>query len=342
VLQALTTVPEPASSTPAPAVPHLPAAAQGPAATPARPWEASTLRLNKGDVTVFQTLSPAVARQPACLILYSGEDAGKRFPLENLVLTIGRSPECPVWVDHPGISRCHAELLRDADGYILRDLASSNGTHLNGQRLELPTRLHDGDLIRLGKVSLKYYEGHSLDALMHDRIYRMATVDAGTDVHTKRYLMEALERELKRARRNEHPLCVLCIDLDHFKLVNDQYGHDAGDQVLRQVAARVQQQVRGSDILGRIGGEEFAVVLPETDLPAAIDLAERMRLALAAQGHALELRDQQGGRTVQHRQTASFGVARLEPEMADARALLAAADLQLYSAKRNGRDRVSS
>ncbi len=136
VLQALTTVPEPASSTPAPAVPHLPAAAQGQAATPARPWEASTLRLNKGDVTVFQTLSPAVARQPACLILYSGEDAGKRFPLENLVLTIGRSPECPVWVDHPGISRCHAELLRDADGYILRDLASSNGTHLNGQRCQ--------------------------------------------------------------------------------------------------------------------------------------------------------------------------------------------------------------
>jgi len=341
VLQALTTVPEPASPTPAPALPKLPAAAQASAPTPARPWEASTLRLNKGDVTVFQTLSPAVAKQPACLILYSGEDAGKRFPLESQVLTIGRSPECPVWVDHPGISRCHAELLRDAEGYVLRDLASSNGTHLNGQRLELPTRLQDGDLIRLGKVSLKYYEGQSLDALMHDRIYRMATVDAGTEVHTKRYLMEALERELKRARRNEHPLCVLCFDLDHFKLVNDQYGHDAGDQVLRQVAARVQLQVRGSDILGRIGGEEFAVVLPETDLPAAIELAERMRLALAAQVHALELRDPQGARSVQHRQTASFGVARLEPEMADARALLAVADLRLYSAKRAGRDRVA-
>jgi two-component system cell cycle response regulator len=304
--------------------------------------EASTLRLNKGDVTVFQTLSPAVAQQPACLILYSGEDAGKRFTLESPVLTIGRSPECPICVDHPGISRCHAELLHDADGYLLRDLASSNGTHLNGQRLELPTRLHDGDLIRLGKVSLKYYERQSLDALMHDRIYRMATVDSGTEVHTKRYLMEALERELKRARRNEHPLCVLCVDLDHFKQVNDLYGHDAGDQVLRQAAACMQQQVRGSDILGRIGGEEFAVVLPETDLPAAIELAERMRLALAAQTHTLQLLQPQGGRLVQHRQTASFGVARLEPGMGDARALLAAGDLNLYSAKRNGRDRVSS
>jgi diguanylate cyclase (GGDEF)-like protein len=104
----------------------------------------------------------------------------------------------------------------------------------------------------------------------------------------------------------------------------------------------MQQQVRGSDILGRIGGEEFAVVLPETDLPAAIELAERMRLALAAQTHTLQLLQPQGGRLVQHRQTASFGVARLEPGMGDARALLAAGDLNLYSAKRNGRDRVSS
>ncbi len=328
-------IPSPYSAAPAAAVGASPVA-------PARTWEASTLRLNKGDVTVFQTLSPVAAQQPACLILYSGEDAGKRFLLDSQVLTIGRSPECTIWVDHPGISRCHAELLRDADGYLLRDLASSNGTHLNGQRLELPTRLHDGDLIRLGKVALKYYARQSLDALLHDRIYRMATVDAGTEVHTKRYLMEALERELKRARRSQHPLCVLCLDLDHFKGVNDRYGHDAGDQVLRQAAALMQQQVRGSDILGRIGGEEFAVVLPETDLPAAIELAQRMRQALAAQTHVLELRDDQGRRTAAHLQTASIGVARLEPEMNEGRELLAAADLQLYNAKREGRNRVAS
>lgn len=314
----------------------------GPAPAAVRPWDASTLRLNKGELTAFQTLGPAVAQQPACLILYSGEDAGKRFTLEGPALTVGRSPECPIWIDHPGISRCHAELLRDAEGYVLRDLASSNGTHLNGVRLETPTRLHDGDLIRLGKVALKFYERQSLDALLHDRIYRMATVDAGTEVHTKRYLMEALERETKRARRNQHPLCVLCVDLDHFKQVNDLYGHDAGDQVLHRAAALMQQQVRASDILGRIGGEEFAVVLPETDLPAALELAERMRLTLAAQPHTLTLRDAQGqASVVQHRQTASLGVARLEADLTDGRALLAAADLRLYSAKREGRNRIS-
>ncbi len=334
-------MPETARSTSTPAVTRMPPV--GPAAVAAaRSWDASTLRLGKNELTAFQTQGPAVAQQPACLILYSGEDAGKRFPLEGLALTIGRSPECPIWVDHPGISRCHAELLRDADGYLLRDLASANGTHLNGLRLELPTRLHDGDLIRLGKVALKYYERQSLDALLHDRIYRMATVDAGTDLHTKRYLMDALERELKRARRNDHPLSVLCLDLDHFKLVNDQYGHDAGDQVLHRAAALMKLQVRGSDIVGRIGGEEFAVVLPETELPAAIELAERMRQALAAHPHPLELRGDQGQRTVvQHLQTASIGAARLEPDMADGRALLAAADLKLYSAKREGRNRVA-
>lgn len=306
-----------------------------------QPWEASTLMLNKGEATALHAAGPGAGRQPACLILYSGDEAGKRFTLDGLLLTLGRAPECPIWLDHPGVSRCHAELLRDADGYLLRDLASSNGTHLNGQRLELPTRLHDGDLIRLGKVALKYYEHESLDALLHDRIYRMATVDADTDVHTKRYLMEALDRELKRARRKEHPLCVVCVDLDHFKLVNDQYGHDAGDQVLRQAAACLQQQVRASDILGRIGGEEFAIVLPETDLTAAIEMAERMRLALAAQSHGLQVPAAQGGPHVEHRQTASFGVASLEPDMDDARALLAAADLQLYSAKRGGRNSVN-
>ena len=312
------------------------------ASQPARTWEASTLRLGKAENTLIPTQGPA-APQHACLIQYNGDDAGQRSELNGPVITLGRSPDCPVCLDHPGISRCHAEITRDGDGFVLRDLASSNGTHLNGTRLDLPTRLRDGDLIRLGKVALKFYERQSMDALLHDRIYRLATVDAGTEVYTKRYLMEALERELKRARRNANPLCVVCMDLDHFKSVNDRFGHNAGDQVLRGTAALTQGQVRASDVLGRIGGEEFAVVLPDTDLPAAVELAERMRVAVATHAYPLDMRDEQGVRSVvMHQQTASFGVAQLEPDMDQARLLLGAADLMLYTAKRAGRNCVRS
>ncbi len=299
------------------------------------------MRLKQADSTVLQALA-GTGQQHACLILYSGEDAGQRFALAGVRMLLGRSPNCEICIDSAGISRCHAELLLEGDRFVLHDRGSVNGTFVNGERLEVPKALQDGNLIRLGNVTLKFYECQSLDALLHDRIYRMATVDVGTDVFTKRYLLEALEREIRRAHRTGQALSVLCMDLDHFKSVNDRFGHNGGDAVLRAAAAALKAQVRHSDILGRIGGEEFAVVLPETDLRAALELAERMRAAVAAELFLLELADADGTCRVQHQQTASFGAAQLVPTMPDARALLGAADQRLYAAKRGGRNRVAS
>jgi len=151
----------------------------------------------------------------ACLILYSGDAAGKRFALDNAAVTLGRSPECDICIESPSVSRRHAELQPLGDLYVLHDLGSSNGSHVNSRRIEAPTVLQDGDVLRLGHMALKFYARQSLDALMHDRIYRMATVDDGTDVFTKRYLLEALDREIRRAQRSERPLSLVCLDLDH-------------------------------------------------------------------------------------------------------------------------------
>ena len=319
--------------------------APAPAAAAPADWDHSTLRLNKADLTLFQALGDTAQRRP-CLILYSGDHTGTRFPLQGPRMTLGRSPECDICLESLGISRRHAELREVGDTVTLVDLGSSNGTHLNEQRIQAPVELKDGDVVRLGAAVLKFYERQSLDALLHDRIYRLATVDSGTDVYTKKYLLEALEREVKLARRTGRPLSVMCLDLDNFKSVNDRYGHNAGDLVLRSAAAAAQERLRGSDILGRMGGEEFAVVLPDTELQAAIQLAERVRTAVAARSFefAAPAPGPAGspGPPARHKQTVSIGVTQLTPHTLDVRDLLGAADAMLYGAKRNGRNRVNA
>ena len=302
---------------------------------PASGWEPSTVRLNKADVTLFQSLGEPAQRR-ACLVLYSGEDLGRRFAIDGERLLLGRAADAGAQIDHPAISRHHAELRQDGDAVLLRDLGSANGTFVGDQRVHDVVALKDGDIVRIGDLLLKFYERHSLDALLHDRIYRLATVDAGTAVFTKKYLLDALQRELQRARRSGRPLALVCLDLDHFKRVNDDHGHNAGDLVLREAAAAVQGAVRGTDIVGRMGGEEFAIVLPETELAAALTLAERVRAAVAGQRYEIDA----GGSRRQLRQTASLGVAAYAPPMRNARELLGAADAQLYDAKRQGRNRV--
>jgi diguanylate cyclase (GGDEF)-like protein len=299
----------------------------------------STIHLNQGDVTLFQSLGESRHRQ-SCLVLYSGMDTGKRYALDAELMVVGRAPESEVFVDNPGISRRHAELRVAGDTVTLRDLGSSNGTHVNDERVDTVRALRDGDLVRLGNVVLKFYERHSVDALLHDRIYRMATVDVGTEVFSKKYTFDALRREIRLARRTARALSLVCLDLDHFKSVNDRYGHNAGDLVLRQAASALQAVVRGTDILGRTGGEEFVVVLPDTPLAAAAELAERMRVTVAEQTFLLRVNGERGSQAVLHRQTVSVGAAQLLDGMRDAHDFLGAADAMLYAAKRGGRNRV--
>lgn len=164
-------------------------------------------------------------------------------------------------------------------------------------------------------------------------LLRLSTRDPLTGLLNHREFFCQLREELIRARRYGHPLVLLMIDLDHFKQVNDNFGHPNGDRVLRTMAVVLRRQLRTSDLIGRYGGEEFAVVLPETGGQEAFDLAVRIRRALAAQRF-----DFNGEKGIQV--TASFGVAAY-PADADTEAkLLSCADAALYAAKHAGRDRV--
>lgn len=302
------------------------------------PWDAPTVRLNQADLTLILSLGDPSARG-ACLVLYSGSVPGRRYDLQDGTLSVGRSPDCSLPIlESASLSRHHAELHVAGDTVELRDLGSVNGTQVNGQRVEGTVTLKDGDMLCLGELLLKYFQRGSIDALLHDQIYRIATVDAGTEVFTKRYVLDALEREVRQAGRSGNALAVLCLDLDHFKTVNDRWGHEAGDQVLREAAAAVHGSVRSGDIVGRVGGEEFLVVLPGAGLAEAQALAERVRAAVAARRTPLHQAD---GGTVLHEQTVSIGVAELSDGMAGARDLLAAGDARLYAAKQGGRNRVA-
>ena len=165
------------------------------------------------------------------------------------------------------------------------------------------------------------------------RLEAMARQDALTSVANRRYFMEILQAELRRSKRYERALSLLQIDADKFKAVNDTYGHDAGDLVLKALAASIQAALRAPDTLGRIGGEEFAVLLPETALDEAITVAERIRESV--ESRSVEVPDQQPLRV-----TVSIGAASKPPGCEDCDDLLKKADEAMYRAKESGRNRV--
>jgi diguanylate cyclase (GGDEF)-like protein len=163
---------------------------------------------------------------------------------------------------------------------------------------------------------------------------QLAMTDYLTNLYNRRYFMQRGAEEFKRARRNKQPLALLMLDIDQFKKVNDTFGHEAGDMVLQQVAAVLKSSLREIDILGRTGGEEFAVLLPNTLLQAATLLAERVRRTIA--GTSLEIPGVSSTITI----TISIGVAAATNEMSGIDDMLRNADAAMYQAKRHGGNHV--
>jgi diguanylate cyclase (GGDEF)-like protein/PAS domain S-box-containing protein len=165
-------------------------------------------------------------------------------------------------------------------------------------------------------------------------LFHQASTDALTGINNRRYFLARGEQELRRARRFARELTILMLDIDHFKAINDTHGHAAGDAVIQTVVKTCQDVLRQTDLIGRLGGEEFAVILPETSLKDALDTAERLRLAIA-------------GRPTPTPKaaivcTVSIGVAQLLPSDSDIEALIHRADEAHYQAKQGGRNRVAT
>lgn len=174
---------------------------------------------------------------------------------------------------------------------------------------------------------------HDLQAAQAE-LKRLAITDYLTGLYNSRHFFEICKQEIQRARRYGHPLALILLDIDHFKRVNDSYGPAAGDRVLVNIAAICRNNLRQVDLLSRLGGEEFVVLMPETDQVHATAAAERIRAAIA--GATIRVGD------AELHITASLGVAMLTAQDKDIEPVLNRADAAMYDAKRGGRDKVSS
>lgn len=283
------------------------------------------------DTIVRLRAEPTEEQGEACLVFVEGHPTvlGQRVPLQGEIV-LGRDPACAVRLDAEDVSRLHARVAPDGAGHVVGDLGSLNGTWVNGQEVER-RRLTSGDRIRVGPYVAKYLAAGDAEAAYHAELHRRATTDGLTGLANRSTFEGWLPREVERARSGGRPLGLLLVDVDHFKRVNDQRGHAAGDQVLRVLARRLRDGVRGADLLARVGGEEFGVLVPGADLAAAAEVGERIRSHVRAEPVAVP----EGSVAV----TVSIGAAALEPQD-DELSFVSRADVRLYEAKRDGRDCV--
>ncbi len=278
----------------------------------------------------------AVANARAYLVhIYPpGLSLGTRFPLGDVPTTLGRDINCDICVDDVSVSRFHARFQPEGDGYTVVDLQSTNGTAVNRVRVA-NQKLHDGDDLRFGNCIYRFLFSGNVEAQYHEEIHRLTIIDVLTHIPNRRHLLQFLERELLRAARYHRPLALVLFDVDHFKAVNDRFGHLGGDFTLKELASQVRATIRKEGLFGRFGGEEFAVVLPEADLGVGLNVAERIRARI--EQHLFQYAGASFSITV------SIGVAATDGhQVVTSEELLACADAQLFQAKRDGRNRVAA
>ena len=270
-----------------------------------------------------------------CLVAIGGELNGHIFQISKPQMRAGRSPDCEILIDLHGISRLHFALLTDGARVEIVDMDSSNGTFVNDKKIDTRVSLRSGDLIKVGHVALKFLKKNAPELLAHQRLSEQAIKDGLTGCFNKKYLFEAIDREIVNSFKGQESLSLLVIDIDFFKVLNDSHGHDAGDFVLKEVARIISENnLRHRDILARYGGEEFVLVMLDAGLSISTKWAEEIRKNIEAYefNYGVKLL----------KTTVSIGVAHFNPRTVfEAKDLFVRADKALYQSKETGRNKVS-
>ncbi len=257
---------------------------------------------------------------------------GRAYQLDKELL-IGRAGEADVWLDEEGVSRKHARVLRGDGAPQILDLSSRNGTWVNGSRIT-QADLKEGDLVQIGASHiLRFVFQDQLDEAAHRMLVDNAIRDSLTGAYNRGYFLDQLRKDVSSAIRHKQHLSLAMMDLDLFKQINDKFGHAMGDLVLRHFSRAVGTLIRSEDTFGRIGGEEFALILRQCPDHEARRVTERIRESVAQ----LDLMhsDQRVPITV------SIGVTSLPAGTATGDLqLLEIADKALYEAKHQGRNKV--
>lgn len=269
-----------------------------------------------------------------CLTVLEGTAVGEVYKIEKDAIILGRDPKCDVSIQEDGVSRQHAKIEKQGFNCFISDLGSTNGTTVNGNPIER-TKLSEGDKIRLGDILLRFSYQDSIDVSHQENMREMAMRDPLTKVYNRRYFMDLLYKEINYSVRIRQPISVILIDIDFFKKINDNFGHQAGDVVLQSVAQRISKELRVYDAFARYGGEEFIIMLRTATQDNALILADRLRKVIENMIIGYE------DKTIPI--TVSMGVATLDPDhVVTMEDLIKEADMYLYHAKEHGRNRVSS
>jgi len=269
------------------------------------------------------------------LVRVKGAELGRVSRLPPEQFRVGRSQDCELWLGDDGVSRKHARIFQEGTTYLIEDTESANGTFVQGQRVSRQV-LRDGDVIQFGPTAVFRYTvtDESQEALLR-QLYDASVTDALTGAHNREHFDTQLRSELSYARRHKVEVSLAFFDVDHFKRVNDSYGHPAGDAVLVALANAIRNMIRNEDVFARYGGEEFALILRGIDSVGAHTVGERLRErveAMRVPSDAGELRV-----------TVSVGCSSFaELEEKTPEALVSTADKRLYAAKHAGRNRVVS
>ncbi|HUS33008.1 MAG TPA: diguanylate cyclase [Kofleriaceae bacterium] len=297
-------------------------------------WDEETTTATELD-EINEKLSSVGVRTRPCLTVLTGGASGQLFKVTKGAAVIGRAPNVELRLEDDGISRTHARLRAETDRAWIEDMGSRNGTFVNGTKITSITELREGDKIQVGRGTIiRFGMQDELDESFHENLMSSALRDGLTKLFNKRYFLDRLDAELKFAQRHKTALSLLLLDLDHFKNVNDTFGHLAGDAVLATVAAALSKAVRNEDVVARYGGEEMAIILRAISIEPAAHMAERMRKVVEATPVPVDGKDV--------RVTISIGVAEYPTTQAkQIDELIEAADKALYRAKDAGRNRVS-
>jgi diguanylate cyclase (GGDEF)-like protein len=267
------------------------------------------------------------------LVRMDSTNVGQVFSIGDEEIVLGRHTSSTIVLTDDGVSRRHARIVRSDRGYVLEDLGSANGTFVGGKRIDRHL-LSDGDVFQLGPTVLfRYAYTDASQERMLLKLYEASVKDALTGAYNREHFDERLKVEVAYARRHNTQVSMLMFDLDHFKKINDTYGHPAGDAALISVAEKTRRALRTEDVFCRYGGEEFAVILRGIDLEGARRVGERLRVLVASTPVTVD--------NVSFTVTMSVGCAALSdcPEPSTT-TLVAIADRRLYAAKRGGRNRV--
>lgn len=269
---------------------------------------------------------------PDALVVLFSRDAtllARRYALGSAsVVTVGRNAKNTIVVPSDSVSRSHARFERRADGWWVLDSDSAHGTFVNGKQVQ-GALLRCGDQVKIGDTIFKLVDAADDGRRIVETSDVPSSRDGLTQAYNRRHLIEQIDRELQRGEHPGQPLALVMLDVDGLQRINDAHGHPAGDEVLRALVSLVGRHLRPGDVLARYGGDELALLLPGTGLPAATGLAEAIRADVAAHGFSGE------GRTISL--TLSAGVAQASHDTRVAADLIRSADHKLYAAKLRGR-----